>query len=207
MNHTPIERRGGTQRAPPAGTITQATGGLVEKEKDKDTERAEDVSEAAAGKPASRRIVLLALGVVGAAAGAWLGGPILTPLVAGVFAGGGGHGEEAGGGGHGAGEASAPTEPLFELNDLVVNPAGSGGTRFLVAAISLDADAEAQEALAARSAEARDLLLTVLGSHTVDQLSDVSYREDVRSQLRSTLNGMLGYEGVHRIFFPQFVIQ
>lgn len=174
-----------------------------------ETQQVDEGSEkGAAAKPASKRMMLMALGVVGVGVGAWLGGPLLTPLVAGVFAGGGGGhaAEEGGGGGHGAGGAE-PTEELLRIDDLVVNPAGSGGSRFLVAAISLDADIEAQEALVARDAEARDLLLTVLASHTVEQLADVSFREEIRTELRGTLNTMLGYEGVHRVFFPQFVIQ
>jgi flagellar FliL protein len=162
----------------------------------------------AAKSAASRKIILVALGIVGAGAGAWLGGPLLSPL-AGVFAGGGGggHGEaEEGGGGHGGG-AQEPVDELLQVEDLVVNPAGSGGTRFLVAAVSLDADPEAQEELTARNAEARDLLLTALASRTVDELSDVAHREEIREQLKGALNTMLGYEGVHRVFFPQFVIQ
>ncbi|MEQ1857872.1 MAG: flagellar basal body-associated FliL family protein, partial [Longimicrobiales bacterium] len=118
-------------------------------------------------------------------------------------------GDEAGGGGgggHGA-PAAEPAEALHQIEDLVVNPAGSGGTRFLVAAVSLDADPEAQEELTARDSEARDLLLTVLASRTVEQLSEVSHREVLRTELKDVLNGMLGHEGVHRVFFPQFVIQ
>jgi flagellar basal body-associated protein FliL len=38
-------------------------------------------------------------------------------------------------------------------------------------------------------------------------LSDISLRDVIREDLRAALNTMLGYEGVHRIFLPQFVIQ
>ena len=93
------------------------------------------------------------------------------------------------------------------IGNLVLNPAESGGTRLLVAAISIDAGPDATEDLTARDAEARDLLLTILSSRTVDELSDVSLRDEIREDLRSALNTLLGYEGVHRIFLPQFVIQ
>lgn len=174
--------------------------GLLENEAEKDG------GAPSAAPAAPKKMILVALGVIGAGVGAWLGGPAITPLVAGVFAGGGEEEGGHGGGGHGGG-AAAPGESLLQIEDLVVNPAGSGGSRFLVAAVSLDADAETQEQLTLRDSETRDLLLTVLASRTVDELSEIANREELRAELKDALNAMLGYEGVHRIFFPQFVIQ
>ena len=45
-------------------------------------------------------------------------------------------GEAAKGGGEHGGEASAP--PLYTISDLVLNPAGSGGTRFLMLSVAFD---------------------------------------------------------------------
>lgn len=176
---------------------------------DQDHAGAEGGEAPAARRPVPRTVMFVALGVVGAGLGAWLGGPLIAPMLAGVLAGGGepeAAGESGGGhgGGGGGGEAEAATLPI---DDLVVNPAGSGGTRFLVAALALEASPEAQEALGLREAEARDLLLTVLASRTVEELSDVSFREEIRAEIAGALNHMLGFEGVHRVFFPQFVIQ
>jgi flagellar FliL protein len=150
-------------------------------------------------------LVLAVLGLIGAGAGAWFGGPLVTPMIAEAAAG-GGEGGGGHGGGHGGEGGEAAEGPLL-IDNLVLNPAGSGGTRLLVAAVSLDADADAQETLAARDAEARDLLLMILSSRTVDELSDISLRETLREDLRRALNALLGYDGVHRIFLPQFVIQ
>ena len=174
---------------------------------DQDQGGSEGGDDPAPRRPASRKMTFVALGVVGAGLGAWLGGPLIGPVLAGVFAGGGEEGAEAeSGGGHGGGEPEE-VEATFPIDDLVVNPAGSGGTRFLVAALALEADSEAREALTSREAEARDLLLSVLASRTVEELSDVSFREEIRGEIVHALNEMLGYEGVHRVFFPQFVIQ
>lgn len=158
------------------------------------------------GPRAPSKVVLAAIAAIGIAAGAWFGGPVATPLVARVASGGGGHGAEGGGGG-GHGAPATPTDAPLLVADLVLNPARSGGTRFLVAAVSLAGDPAALEELTARDAEMRDVLLTALSSRTVDELSDVAGREQIREELRAALNGLLGYEGVERIFFPQFVIQ
>lgn len=151
-------------------------------------------------------LVLVALGLIGAGAGGWFGGPIVTPMLAEAAA---SSGESEGGGddGHGGGGGGEEAEGPLLIGNLVLNPAGSGGTRLLVAAISIDAGVDTQEILSARDAEARDLLLMILSSRTVDELSDIALRDEIREDLRSALNALLGHDGVHRVFLPQFVIQ
>lgn len=157
------------------------------------------------GKSGPSVVVLLMLAAVGAGAGGYFGGPIATPMIAEVIEGGG----EGGGGGHGDdgyGGGEEDEEP-FAIENLVLNPAGSGASRFLIATLVLDATPEAESELSSREAEARDLLLTILSTMTVEQLTDIQRRDVIREDLRAALNTMLGYEGVYRIFFPQFVIQ
>ena len=109
--------------------------------------------------------------------------------------------------GYDSGSSGAETNEPFVIESLVLNPASSGGSRFLVATLALEIDEAARVQLANREAESRDLLHTVLAARTVDELSDVALRDEIREDLRVTLNAMLGFEGVHRIFLPQFVIQ
>jgi len=155
-------------------------------------------------------IVLLVFALIGAGAGGWLGGPILTPVVADLLAsspddGGGYGGEDDGhGGGYGGGDDE---EGPLTIEGLILNPANSGGSRFLIATLVLDTDGRTRAEIEGRDAEVRDLLLTTLASKTIDELSDISNRDVIRQDLRAALNAMLGYDGVHRIFLPQFVIQ
>jgi len=154
-------------------------------------------------------MMLLLVAAVGAGLGGWFGAPLATPMVTDLLAvvpsgGDGSHG----GGSHGGGEGSGSEEqgPLT-IDNLILNPAESGGSRFLIATLVLDTDDETRAEIESRDAEIRDLLHTVLDARTVDELSDIGLRDEIREQLRSALNTMLGYEGVHRIFLPQFVIQ
>jgi len=94
-----------------------------------------------------------------------------------------------------------------EMSNIVLNPAGSGGMRFLVASVALEVTEPALAELEARDSEARDLVSTLLATRTVEILSDVGMRDALRDALREALNAMLGFDGVVRIFFPQFVIQ
>ena len=110
---------------------------------------AEENTTEAAPKGKSKKIVLAVVLMVGAlvggGAGAVFAGPMLADMILGpseATAAEAGHGAEAahgeenkddhGGGGHGAGAANHLVE------NLVLNPAGSNGTRFLMASVSFD---------------------------------------------------------------------
>lgn len=94
------------------------------------------------------------------------------------------------------------------IENLVVNPAESGGTRFLLTSIALQlADGVTEEEIDAREVELRDALIRTLGSRTVDELSDMDRRPVLLDEIRSVLVETLGEGVVERIFLPQFVIQ
>lgn len=149
---------------------------------------------------------LLLFAAIGAGAGGFVGGPAVAPMIAqvaeGGLPGGGGHGDDDGHGGGGGGEQGPLT-----IENLILNPAGTGASRFLIVTLVLEADEEARAELESRDAEVRDLLLTVLSSKTVEELTDISRRNRIREDMRMALNDLLAFEGVHRIFLPQFVIQ
>lgn len=154
------------------------------------------------GRKGPPMVGLVVVGLLAAMAGGWFGAPRLAPnateMLDGVLERGSAVEPSPAG-------AVATVEHL--IPNLVLNPAGSGGVRFLVASLALVASETAAGLLEERDAEARDLILTILSARTVEQLSDVSSRDEIRSALRSELNAMLGFEGVQQIFFPQFVIQ
>jgi flagellar FliL protein len=111
-------------------------------------------------------------------------------------------------GGHGGGHGEGDSAPLHVVDNLVVNPAGSGGSRFLLTSIALETSSAAEaEALKERDLEIRDAFLLVLASRTVDQLSDISARPALSRELLAALHVLIGDGVVVRILIPQFVIQ
>lgn len=117
----------------------------------------------------------------------------------------GGEEKKAEGGEHGEGAASA----VYTMDNLVLNPAESGGTRFLLFTIAFEMKDQAQlDALKARDAEMRDVVIAALGSRTVDQLADMTLRDSLKVQLATTVSKELKKKkAVKRVYFPQFVIQ
>ncbi len=112
------------------------------------------------------------------------------------------------GGGHG-GDASK--SPIYRVDNVIVNPAGSHGQRFLMCSVAVQLDDEALvEVLRARDVEVRDLVISTLESNTLAQLTQPGARDTLRIRLTHVLQPLLDHEGegAHmRVFLPQFVIQ
>lgn len=97
---------------------------------------------------------------------------------------------------------------LHLVDNLVLNPAHSGGTRFLMVAVAMELrDDKVGEEMTRRDAELRDTILRILGEKSVDQLSELPIREGLKKQILDTVVVRFGKGSVTRVFFPQFVIQ
>jgi flagellar FliL protein len=102
----------------------------------------------------------------------------------------------------------ADAAPIYQMDNLVLNPAGSGGTRFLLLSVALEVkDAATQEMLKGHDAEMRDAILRLFGAKTVDQVSESSSREQFRAEVMTELGKLLPPGTIRRVYFPQFVIQ
>ena len=176
-------------------------------------------------------IMPLALALVGLGSGGFVGAKVVGPkLTAGMVksltiedlnAHGGQKKTVAGDGEHAEGDVaegeegakdgehapSAPA-PLYTIADLVLNPAGSGGTRFLMLSVAFDVkDSAAVETLKQRDAEIKDAVLALVGGKTVEQLAEVSAREPLKVEIRDLVQKITKQKFIKRVCFPQFVIQ
>ena len=116
-------------------------------------------------------------------------------------------GDDEAKGEHGKEGASAGA-PVYTLDNLVLNPAESGGTRFLLLSIAFELkDQETQDAMKARDAELRDVVLATVGNKTVEQLSNVAARDSLKVELKGAAAQLFKKKAVRRVYFPQFVIQ
>lgn len=94
------------------------------------------------------------------------------------------------------------------LENLIVNPAGTHGTRFLLVSVAFETtDAATIKILEQRDLEVRDAIINLFGSETVENLSEVSMRESVKDTVRERVERLIGRNTIGRIYFPQFVIQ
>ncbi|MEW6412662.1 MAG: flagellar basal body-associated FliL family protein [Candidatus Zixiibacteriota bacterium] len=97
---------------------------------------------------------------------------------------------------------------IHEINNIVINPAGTGGSRFLSVSFGFDL---ASPALAAqferREPIIRDALITILSSKTVQQLTDPKEKEIVRYQIKKRLCQLMESDGITGVYYTDFVMQ
>ena len=114
-----------------------------------------------------------------------------------------------------AGEISMiEQEVVWEgLDPIVVNPAGTGGLRFVSVQVNLGLTSQAvADAIEERflTSRIRDTLIGILTTKTIDQL-DPRYHEALKAEMRSKLNEFLSPNNnpsaVKHIYFLGFVLQ
>ncbi len=97
---------------------------------------------------------------------------------------------------------------LFTVKDIVINPAGTGGTRFLSVSFAFELESlEIEEEFKAREAIIRDALITILSSKTVAQLTDAKQKEIVRYQIKKRVSNLMKTEELAGVYYTDFVLQ
>jgi len=97
---------------------------------------------------------------------------------------------------------------FYEINDIVVNPSGSGGRRYLVLEIGLETDEEKVVAEAeSKEIWIRDAILTLLTNKTSDELMDVAARRILKKEIIGIINRKLAEGQFKNIYFKKYIIQ
>lgn len=105
---------------------------------------------------------------------------------------------------------------VLNVSDLLVNPAGTGGRRYLkvAAAIEIRAPHGKKEKAAhaagdasLRDVQIRDLLIRELSSRTLEELTDPMAKEETRQGILAELNALLGEGRVTNLYFTEYVVQ
>lgn len=129
---------------------------------------------------------------------------------------------------HAAPEAHHVATELVTITDLVVNPAGSGGRRYLKVAAGIEVTVEetkgkkkgkekaegggthgaaAGGAGTLQDARIRDLLIRELSARTLEELTDPTAKEEARQSIIAGLEEILGAGRIANVYFTEYVIQ
>jgi flagellar basal body-associated protein FliL len=188
-----------------------------------------DAPEGAAATPAPARpapnpplVVLIAVVVLALGAGATLGGLLLAPRLV--------RAKQAAA----ASEAADPhgrkgkrdrkdkkekkdkkgetgKSPVYKLDNIIVNPAGSQGQRFLMCSVAIESeDSRALDVLREHEIELRDRVVTMLSQIDMERLTAQGARDSLRAELLATILPVLGPDGEDvelKVYLPQFVVQ
>ena len=106
-------------------------------------------------------------------------------------------------------DAKAPSPAHIDrIDNVIVNPAGSDGTRFLMASVAYEIpDDPSEQALHAHEVQMRDDVIGVLETMTMQQLTAPHARDSIKVHLLVLARRILGPQTPIDVYMPQFVIQ
>jgi flagellar FliL protein len=171
---------------------------------------AEHAAEAAPAKGASAWIPLIANIILMPAIAYGLTTFVLIPKIQGGKQLAAAASKEAGGEGKGGeGKASMKGRITVPLGGKVlVNVAGTAGTRYLVASMTLVGKAsEFEEHVRRNDPQLRDAAASILSSKTLSDVDKPGMRNVIRAELIAAFNDILGKEAVVDIYLTEFAIQ
>jgi flagellar basal body-associated protein FliL len=98
---------------------------------------------------------------------------------------------------------------IYQTEDLIINPKGSGGRRYLMTQIGLSVPNEEtkKEFEDKRKAQIYDILNQFLATKSIDELADIDKRDSLKIDLKKTLNKEIFGKKIKNVFFSKFVVQ
>ena len=147
--------------------------------------------------------------VIGSALGIFVVAPRFVAARAGAYAQAGGSGAEHGKDAKKGGRDEPSAEPVVhKIENLIVNPAGSQGRRFLMMSVAIQVpDAKTEQRLRSQDPMLRDGIIGAVQAEPLDVITSPGGRDSVRVAIIRVVRSMLtGVEDVH-VYLPQFVLQ
>jgi flagellar protein FliL len=101
-----------------------------------------------------------------------------------------------------------PLGPLLKMEDFVINIMQKDATRFLKMGITLETkDKESSERIKNRMPQITDAVLLLVGNRQFDQIKDLQGKLQLKADLVTHINSLIGRDEVTDIFFTDFVVQ
>lgn len=107
-------------------------------------------------------------------------------------------------------KAKGKAEPawVIELDNIVVNPAGSEGNHYLLATVALEVtDKETEEYVRTHEHVVKDMVISTLSEQTMEMLQQPGVREELKAILSRKIGALIGDSEYLRVYLPQFVVQ
>jgi flagellar FliL protein len=98
---------------------------------------------------------------------------------------------------------------IYLIKDVLVNPAGTNGTRYLSTSIGLEtSDSEhGSDRFEELTPIVRDIFIAILSSKTMEELSSIDGKEKLRGEILAQVNEAVKPDSVYRIYFVDYVLQ
>jgi len=97
---------------------------------------------------------------------------------------------------------------IYMLDNVVINPTGTNGTRYVSLSIGLGVlKASILEDLKARDIQIRDTVNSLLAKKSMGEFVDIDKRNNLKKEIMVAINDKIQPEQIRSIYFTEFVIQ
>jgi len=97
---------------------------------------------------------------------------------------------------------------VYSVEDVVVNPAKTNGKRLMLTSLGFDLGSEDNKTeMKEKEIPVRDMIINTLASKTVDQLSDIHYRDSLKIEIIQNLKKLIPKIKVNQVYFSKYIIQ
>ncbi len=104
--------------------------------------------------------------------------------------------------------AEGAASHMFVVKDLIVNPAGTNGTRFLLITVGFETSTtEGAKEMERKEIQVRDALNSVLTTKGLDELANIAEREQLRGEILAKASEIVKSGSVSNVYFSKFIIQ
>ena len=108
----------------------------------------------------------------------------------------------------GAAAAEHTGGTIHQIENIIVNPAGAKGSRFLMATVAIELPTpEDEQQLRVQEVRVRDKIISLLESQSMEMLTQPGARDSLKRRLADALWPMVPDAEWVEIYLPQFVIQ
>jgi len=98
--------------------------------------------------------------------------------------------------------------PMFPLDTFTVNLLSDSGRRYLKVQMNLELDSEELAAeLESKTAVVRDVVIRLLSSKTLEEISTAKGKDKLKEQIVNQLNLRLRDGNLRHVYFTEFVVQ
>ncbi|NPA30062.1 MAG: flagellar basal body-associated protein FliL [Epsilonproteobacteria bacterium] len=98
--------------------------------------------------------------------------------------------------------------PMYPLDKFTVNLMSDNGRRFLVVKMNLEEDGEElTPELDKKTPMIRDIIITILSSKTVEEITTAKGKEKLKEEIMNEINKHLDDGEIRHVYFTEFVIQ
>jgi flagellar basal body-associated protein FliL len=105
------------------------------------------------------------------------------------------------------GEGEQSTQ-IVVIKDVIVNPAGTNGSRLLVTTIGLEVPSpEVKAELEQKEVQTRDVLVTILTGKRLEELAAPDQRDVLREEIGQRVNKLLRNSKLKNVYISKFIIQ